>query len=134
MGERRIEYEDEVQRDTRGRGRGCLVSSHKGRGAPLRTQQNQPATLTRNIHKPPPARAQNGEGVAAVAAVVAAMMVVLVMIVTVVVVAVVVVVVVGVATETRQFVERPEVSDTDTMRQTSCRWWRRARRKMLGAK
>lgn len=42
--------EDEIQGSV---GRGCLVSSHKGRGAPLRTQQNQPATLTRNIHKPP---------------------------------------------------------------------------------
>lgn len=45
---------------------GCLVSSHKGRSAPLRTQRNQPATLTRNIHKPAPARAWNGERIEAV--------------------------------------------------------------------
>lgn len=66
-------------------GRGCLVSSHKGRSAPLRTQRNQPATLTRNIHKPPLVRGWNGEGV-----------------------------VVGVATGPQRFAERPEVSDTDT--------------------
>lgn len=44
--------EDKVQGGGDERG-GCLVSSHKGRSAPLRTQRNQPATLTRNIHKPP---------------------------------------------------------------------------------
>lgn len=82
-----IEDEDEVQRDTR---RGCLVSSHKGRGAPLRTQQNQPATLTRNIHKPPPARARNGAGVAVTAAVAVVVAAVVVMVVVVVVVVVVV--------------------------------------------
>lgn len=42
--------------------RGCLVSSHKGRSAPLRTQRNQPATLTRNIHKPPAAEGWNDDG------------------------------------------------------------------------
>jgi len=44
--------EDKVEGGGAERG-GCLVSSHKGRSAPLRTQRNQPVTLTRNIHKPP---------------------------------------------------------------------------------
>lgn len=64
MEKQKDEEDEDKVRGGGGAGEGCLVSSHKGRSAPLRTQRNQPATLTRNIHKPAPARAWNGERVA----------------------------------------------------------------------